>query len=85
LTKNTNETISTTKKEKDLLLTYRDGTAAINNKSLQKNMNSFLLQLYSDEVSTTNPIGPKKDEQKLLLFYYILNDLPQIYSLVCSQ
>ncbi len=34
--------------------------------------------MYSDEVSTTNPIGPKKDEKKLLLFYYILDDLPPI-------
>jgi uncharacterized C2H2 Zn-finger protein len=85
LVKNTNETISTTKKDIDLLLTYRDGTAAANNKSLQNNPNSFLLQLYSDEVSITNPIGPKKDEKKLLLFYYILDDLsPIIRSLLDS-
>jgi hypothetical protein len=35
LIKNTNETISTTKKDKDLLFTYRDGTAAAANKSLE--------------------------------------------------
>ncbi|CAF3262688.1 unnamed protein product [Rotaria sp. Silwood2] len=74
---NTNETIpATKKKDKDLPLTYRDGSAAIFNKSLQKNKNSFLVQLYNDEVSITNPIGPKKDEKKLTLFYYILDDLP---------
>ncbi|CAF4524634.1 unnamed protein product [Rotaria sp. Silwood2] len=78
LVKNINETILTTKKDKDLLLTYRDGTAAATNKSLEKNINSFLLQLYSDDVSVTNPIGPKKDEKKLSLFYYILDDLPPI-------
>ncbi|CAF4186170.1 unnamed protein product [Rotaria sordida] len=78
LIKNTNETILTTKKDKDLLLTYRDGTAIVSNKLFQKNKNSFLLQLYSDEVSVINPIGPKKDEKKLLLFYYILDDLPHI-------
>ncbi|CAF3502492.1 unnamed protein product [Rotaria sordida] len=78
LIKNTNETILASKNDKDLLLTYRDGTAAAANKSLQKDRTSFLLQLYSDEVSVTNPIGPKKDEQKLSLFYYILDDLPQI-------
>jgi hypothetical protein len=78
LVKNTNETILKTKKDKDLLLTYRNGTAAAANESLEKNINSFLLQLYSDEVSVTNPIGPKKDEKKLLLFYYILDDLPPI-------
>ena len=60
LIKNTNETILTTTKDNDLLLSYRDGTAAAANKSLQTNINSFLLQLYSDEVGVTNPIGPKK-------------------------
>ena len=78
LIKNRSETISTTKNDKDLLLTYRDGTAAAANKALVRNINSFLLQLYTDEVSVTNPIGPKKDEKKLLLFYYILDDLPPI-------
>ncbi|CAF1375267.1 unnamed protein product [Rotaria sordida] len=78
LIKNTNETILASKNDKDLLLTYRDGTAAAANQSLQKDRTSFLLQLYSDEVSVTNPIGPKKDEQKLSLFYYILDDLSQI-------
>ena len=78
LVKNTNETILASEKDRDLLLTYRDGTAAAANESLNKNRNSFLLQLYNDEVSVTNPIGPKKDEQKLSLFYYILDDLPPI-------
>ena len=34
--------------------------------------------MYTDEVGVTNPIGPKTDEQKLSLFYYILDDLPPI-------
>jgi hypothetical protein len=85
LIQNTNETISTTKKDNDLLLTYRDGKAAATNQSLEKNTNSFLLQLYSDEVGITNPIGPKKDEKKLLLFYYILDDLPPIIRSLLSS
>ncbi|CAF0802131.1 unnamed protein product [Adineta steineri] len=85
LIRNINETISTTKKDKDLLLTYRDGKAAATNQSLQKNINSFLIQLYSDEVGITNPLGPKKDEKKLLLFYYLLDDLcPIVRSLLYS-
>ncbi|CAF3158929.1 unnamed protein product [Rotaria sp. Silwood2] len=45
----------------------------------------FNIVLYSNEVSVTNPIGPKKDEQKLLLFYYMLDDLlPIIRSLLNS-
>ncbi|CAF2035727.1 unnamed protein product [Rotaria magnacalcarata] len=79
LVKNTNETILTTKKDKDLLLTYRDGTAAVTNKSLEKNTNSFLLQLYSDDVSVTNPIEPKKDEKKLSLFIISLMIYLQLF------
>ncbi len=78
LIENRNETILTTTKDKDLLLSYRNGTAAAANKSLQTNIDSWLLQLYSDDVGITNPIGPKKDEKKLSLFYYILDDLPPI-------
>jgi hypothetical protein len=76
LIKNTNISTSAVKQDRDLLLTYRDGTAAVMNESLERRKDSFLLQLYNDEVSVTNPIGPKKDEKKLMLFYYILDDLP---------
>ena len=43
LIKNTNETILALEKDRDLLLTYRDGIAAAANESLNKNRNSFLL------------------------------------------
>ena len=78
LINNSKETVLSTTKDKDLLLSYRDGTAAAANKSLGNNTNSFLFQLYSDEIGVTNPIGPKKGEKKLLLLYYILDDLPPI-------
>ncbi|CAF2123915.1 unnamed protein product [Rotaria magnacalcarata] len=65
---NKNETISSTKRDTDLLLTYCDGVAASSNKLLHKNKSSFLLQLYSDDISVTNPLGPKKDEKNCLCF-----------------
>ncbi|CAF4321124.1 unnamed protein product, partial [Rotaria sordida] len=60
------------------MLTYRDGTAAKDNPSLKLYPNSFLIQLYSDGIGITNPIGPKKDEHKLTLYYFVLEDLPDL-------
>ncbi|CAF4211224.1 unnamed protein product, partial [Rotaria sordida] len=67
-----------TKNDPDLMLTYRDGTAAKDNPSLKLHPNSFLIQLYSDGIGVTNPIGPKKDEHKLTLYYFVLEDLPDV-------
>ncbi|CAF3673963.1 unnamed protein product [Rotaria socialis] len=82
---NKNETISSTKRDTDLLLTYRDGVAASSNKLLHKNKSSFLLLLYSDDISVTNPLGPKKDEKELPLFYYIIDDMPPIVRSLLSS
>ncbi|CAF0724721.1 unnamed protein product, partial [Didymodactylos carnosus] len=48
LLKNLNDTITKTKADPDLMLTYRDGSAAQTNPSLQLHPNSFLLQIYTD-------------------------------------
>ncbi|CAF1567008.1 unnamed protein product [Adineta steineri] len=58
------------------MLTYRDGTAAEDNPSLKLHPNSFLIQLCSDGIGITNPLGPKKDKHKLTLYYFLLEDLP---------
>ncbi|CAF4732356.1 unnamed protein product, partial [Rotaria magnacalcarata] len=60
------------------MLTYRDGTAAQDNPSLKIHPNSFLIQFYTDGIGIANPIGPKKDEYKLTLFYFVLEDLPDL-------
>ncbi|CAF4114661.1 unnamed protein product [Adineta steineri] len=73
---NVNNNISQTKDDPDLMLTYRDGTAAKDNPSLKLHPNSFLIQLYSDGIGITNPLGPKKDKHKLTLYYFLLEDLP---------
>ncbi|CAF2790246.1 unnamed protein product [Rotaria sp. Silwood2] len=58
------------------MLTYRDGTAAQDNPSLKLYPDSFLIQLYTDGIRVTNTIGPKKDDHKLKLYYFVLEDLP---------
>ncbi|CAF1431235.1 unnamed protein product [Adineta steineri] len=76
LINNVKNNISQTKNDPDLMLTYRDGTAAKDNPSLKLHPNSFLIQLYSDGIGITNPLGPKKGKHKLTLYYFPLEDLP---------
>ncbi|CAF1375448.1 unnamed protein product [Adineta steineri] len=76
LINNVNNNISQTKNDPDLMLTYRDGTAAKDNPSLKLHPNSFLIQLYSDGIGITNLLSPKKDKHKLTLYYFLLEDLP---------
>ncbi|CAF1250005.1 unnamed protein product [Rotaria sp. Silwood1] len=78
LVNNLNDNITQTKNDPDLMLIYRDGTVAKDNPSLKLHPNSFLIQLYSDGIGVTNPIGPKKDEHKLTLYYFVLEDLPDV-------
>ncbi|CAF2123466.1 unnamed protein product [Rotaria magnacalcarata] len=78
LVDNCNDNITQAKNDPDLMLTYRDGTAAQDNPSLKIHPNSFLIQFYTDGIGITNPIGPKKDEHKLTLFYFVLEDLPDL-------
>ncbi len=35
--------------------------------------NALLLQLYVDDIGTTNPIAPKKDQQKMTLLSFVLD------------
>ncbi|CAF2909347.1 unnamed protein product [Rotaria sp. Silwood2] len=60
------------------MLTYRDGTVAQDNPSLKLYPDSFLIQLYTDGIRVTNTIGPKKDDHKLQLYYFVLEDLPDV-------
>lgn len=65
-------------KDKDLILSNRQGRSVISNLSRQTNSNSLLLKLYTDGIGITNPIGPKRDAHKFTCFYYLLDDLPEI-------
>ena len=55
----------------DLMFSFRDGHfgARIDDDSL-------LLQLYLDDIGVTNPIGAKKDNHKLAMFYFSIEDIP---------
>jgi hypothetical protein len=40
---------------------------------------SLLIQLYLDDIGVTNPIGAKKDNHKLSMLYFSLEDIPDRY------
>ena len=58
----------------DLMFSFRDGDfgARIDDYSL-------LIQLYIDDIGVTNPIGAKKDSNKLTMIYFSLEDIPEQY------
>ncbi|CAF3338490.1 unnamed protein product [Rotaria sp. Silwood2] len=65
---------SITHDDPDLMFSRRDG---IKGKTFSNQ--SFLIQLYVDGIGVTNPIGPKKDQHKLTLVYFMLEDIPDIF------
>ena len=55
---------------------YRHGLQAKQHPVLINQSNSLLFQLYIDEIGLTNPIGAKKDTQKITMVSFQLEDLP---------
>ncbi|CAF1474991.1 unnamed protein product [Adineta steineri] len=60
--------------DRDLMFSFRDGI-----KGEKINKQSFLIQLYVDGIGVTNPLGSKKDQHKLTLVYFALEDIPDIF------
>ncbi|CAF3427803.1 unnamed protein product [Rotaria socialis] len=60
--------------DNDLMFSFRDGSygARIDD-------NSLLIQLYADDIGLTNPIGAKKDQHKMFMVYFSLEDVPDQY------
>ncbi|CAF1587648.1 unnamed protein product, partial [Didymodactylos carnosus] len=58
----------------DLMYSFRHGRFGRNT-----DPNLLLIQLYTDGVGLTNPIGPKKDQHKITLVYFLLEDIPDIF------
>ena len=58
----------------DLMFSIRDGYngGRIDHESL-------LLQLYVDDIGLTNPIGVKRDQHKLSMIYFAIEDVPDQY------
>jgi hypothetical protein len=78
ITDNINSSLTRAAKDKDLILSNRQNRSVASNLSRQTSSNALLLKLYTDGISITNPIGPKKDSHKFTCFYYLLEDLPDI-------
>ena len=76
LIKNYNQIISSNAVDTDLIYDYRHASNAKQHAVLKNKPDSLIFQLYMDEVGLTNPIGAKKDTQKILMVYFQLEDLP---------
>jgi hypothetical protein len=62
------------KNDEDLMLSFRDGEFG---KRIDDN--SLMIQLYLDDIGLTNPLGAKKDQHKMSMFYFSLEDTPEKY------
>ncbi|CAF1349052.1 unnamed protein product [Rotaria sordida] len=71
LIENIHDQINATQCDPDLIFSFRD---CIKGKKIHKQ--SFLIQLYVDDIGVTNPIGLKKDQHKLTMVYFMLEDVP---------
>ncbi|CAF1957432.1 unnamed protein product [Rotaria magnacalcarata] len=77
ITDNINSFSNYVAKDKDLILSNRQGCCIKSNMSRRENSNVLLLKLYTDGISVTNPIGAKRDFHKFTCFYYLLDDMPE--------
>ncbi|CAF1144449.1 unnamed protein product [Rotaria sordida] len=78
LKKNFNENVNRNAADTDLMFNYRHALHGKVHTVLKNKPDALLFQLYIDEISLTNPIGAKKDIQKITMIYFQLEDLPDI-------
>jgi len=76
LTKSFNENVNRNATDMDLMFNYRHALHGKLHPVLKKTPNALLLQLYIDDIGLTNPIGAKRDTQKITMIYFQLEDLP---------
>jgi hypothetical protein len=76
LIKNFNENVNRNAIDTDLMFNYRHALNARQHPVLKNKPDALLFQLYIDEIGLTNPIGAKKDTQKITMIYFQLEDLP---------
>ncbi|CAF4843133.1 unnamed protein product [Rotaria socialis] len=74
LTENVRNQVAITQADPDLMFSFRDGI-----RGRKKNKQSFMIQLYVDGIGVTNPLGPKKDQHKLTMVYFTLEDTPDTF------
>jgi hypothetical protein len=58
----------------DIMFSFRDGTFGTHIDD-----DSFLIQIYTDDIGLTNPIGAKRDQHKMTMVYFALEDVPNHY------
>ena len=63
-----------TETDQDLMYSIRD---AYHGNKLDEE--ALLIQLYLDDISLTNPIGSKRDNHKMSMLYYTLEEIPHQY------
>ncbi|CAF3390963.1 unnamed protein product [Rotaria sp. Silwood2] len=78
LIKNFNQIINRNACDHNLMYDYRHASQAKQHPVLTNKPDSLLFHIYIDEIGLTNPIGAKKDTQKITMLYFQLNDLPDI-------
>ncbi|CAF4776321.1 unnamed protein product, partial [Rotaria socialis] len=76
LIKNVNENVNRNTIDTDLMFNYRHALDAKQHEVLKNKPDALLVQLYIDDIGLTNPIGAKRDTQKITMVYFQLEDLP---------
>ncbi|CAM4933777.1 unnamed protein product [Rotaria socialis] len=76
LIKNVNENVNRNTIDTDLMFNYRHALDARQHEVLKNKPDALLFQLYIDDIGLTNPIGAKRDTQKITMVYFQLEDLP---------
>jgi hypothetical protein len=71
LLENASQQRQATYNDDDLMFSFRDG-----NYGARIDDDSLLVQLYIDDIGLTNPIGAKKDQHKMSMIYFALEDVP---------
>ena len=63
-----------TEYDADLMFSIRDGYYGS-----RLDHDNLLLQLYLDDIGLTNPLGSKRDQHKMSMIYFSLEDIPDRY------
>ncbi|CAF1133266.1 unnamed protein product [Adineta ricciae] len=63
-----------TESDSDLMFSIRDGYHG-----LKLDDDHLLLQLYLDDIGLTNPLGSKRDQHKMSMIYFTIEDIPEQY------
>ena len=72
--RNIQEQRNATEDNPDLMFSIRDGYYG-----RRLDQDDLLIQLYTDDIGLTNPIGSKRNQHKMCMIYFTLEDIPEQY------